>query len=95
MSADSSPPVSDKGRLLFGSGFVFGVMFAMVVLAMVTVTVVDRPVDRMLVSDAIFTIGAGIVFTAIVGVSLYVLAFPENRLELPVENVVGTDDGDE
>lgn len=96
MSADASSPVSDKGRLLFGAGFAFGVMFTMFVLAVVATSVVDRPGVGLFASEVMLTIAAGVLFTGILGISLYLLAFPENRLALPVEDLVGPkEDGDE
>lgn len=92
MRGDTEQAVTDKGRLLFGAGFVFGVLFTMLVLAVVTVTVVPETVGGVLASDIGLIILAGIVFAGIVGVSLYLLAFPENRIELPVDSLFGDDE---
>lgn len=91
MSAD--PELTDKSRLLFGAGFVFGVTFTMLVLAVVTSTVASRVGESLLASEVLVTIVAGILFAAIVGVSLYFLAFPENRVEVPIQGV-GSPAGD-
>jgi len=58
MDSDTEEYMNDKSRLLFGSRFVFGVMFTMIILTVV--------------------VSAGIVFAGIV--SMYFLAFPENRV---------------
>lgn len=78
MSADGV--VDDKDRLLFGAGFAFGVMFTMLVLAVVVATVTGE----LLGTDLVVTIGAGVFLAGVVGVALYVLAFPDNRLQVPV-----------
>jgi hypothetical protein len=78
MSADGV--VDDKERLLFGAGFAFGVMFTMLVLAVVVATVTGE----LLGTDLVVTIGTGVFLAGVVGVALYVLAFPENRLQVPV-----------
>ena len=87
-----SDDISDKGRLLFGAGFAFGVLFTMVVLALVTVTVVGRSGEGIFLWDIVATIAGGALFTGIVGVSLYVLAFPENRVAVPVESLFDSGD---
>jgi hypothetical protein len=88
MATQDEAPVSDKARLLFGAGFVFGVAFAMLVLAIVTATVAKDRGQSFFATEIVVTIGAGIVFTAVVGVGLYYLAFPENRLEVPIGGAV-------
>lgn len=77
-------PVSDKSRLLFGAGFVFGVAFTMLILALVTATVSARVGRSLLASEVAVTMAAGIAFAGIVGTSMYFLAFPENRLQVPI-----------
>lgn len=89
MGSESGPELTDKTRLLFGSGFVFGVMFALVVLGVATATVAG---DVALESEVLGTTAAGILFSGIVAVGLYVLAFPENRVSIPVETLF-EDDG--
>ncbi len=79
----TNPDITDKGRLLFGAGFVFGVAFTMMLLAIVTSTVAGRAGASLMSSGVLVTITAGIFFVAVVGVSLFFLAFPENRLRLP------------
>ncbi|MFT4922070.1 MAG: hypothetical protein ACI8XM_001280 [Haloarculaceae archaeon] len=88
-------PLDDKNRLLFGAGFVFGVMFTLLILAIVTVTLAGNLGWGLLARDVIVTIFAGILFTSILGTALYLLAFPENRIDVPVEAVFGTDEGNE
>jgi hypothetical protein len=90
--SSNSGELSDKSRLLFGAGFVFGVMFMLIVLAIVTVTVASESVSGLLASEVLVTLAAGVVFAAIVGVSLYLLAFPDNRVVIPVGRVFGSED---
>lgn len=90
---DSDPELTDKDRLLFGAGFVFGVTFTMLVLAVVTATVAGRTGRDILASEVVVTIAAGIFFAGVVGVSLYFLAFPENRVEVPVGSLAGVGPG--
>ena len=80
----TEPEISDKGRLLFGAGFVFGVAFTMLLMAVVTATVAGRIENSLLSSDLVVTLAAGIFFATVVGVSLFFLAFPGNRLRVPV-----------
>ncbi|MFB6309363.1 MAG: hypothetical protein ABEH35_08545 [Haloarculaceae archaeon] len=82
MDSQLGGEVSESNRMLFGAGFVFGVTCTMLVLAVVIAGVGGGEVD--LGAPVMLTIGAGIVFTAIVGTALYLLAFPENRLRIPV-----------
>jgi hypothetical protein len=86
MLGDTHEEMTDKSRLLLGAGFVFGVAATMLVLAIATATVVGA--GTLLGSPLGATIAASILFAGILGVSLYVLAFPENRLDLPVEQFV-------
>jgi hypothetical protein len=89
MLGDTHEEMTDKNRLLLGAGFVFGVAATMLVLAIATATVVGA--GTLLGSPLGATIAAGILFAGILGVSLYALAFPENRLDLPVETLFETD----
>lgn len=87
--------VSDKGRLLLGAGFAFGVGFSMLLLGAVTLTIASRT-GRFLVPDAVLaTLAAGVFFVTVVGLTLYLLAFPENRVELPVEWLPATEPADD
>lgn len=79
----TEPDISDKGRLLFGAGFVFGVAFTMLLMAVVTATVAGRIDNGVLSSDLVVTLAAGIFFATVVGVSLFFLAFPGNRVQVP------------
>lgn len=79
--------LTDKGRLLFGAGFVFGVAFTMLILGVVTATVARGMGQQLLTADVVLTLAAGIFFAAVVGVSLYFLAFPENRVEIPIDGL--------
>ena len=79
--------LSDKSRLLFGAGFVFGVGFTMVVMGLVTVAVARRTGRQLVTGEVLVTLVAGVFFAAVVGLSLYFLAFPENRVEIPIEGL--------
>jgi hypothetical protein len=57
----------------------------MLLTAVVTVSVVGTAA---LGADAVATTAGGTLFAAVVGTSLYVLAFPANRIEVPVERAV-------
>lgn len=76
--------LGDKGRLLFGAGFAFGVACALLILVVVVATVTAETARDLLGREVFVTIGAGIFFAGVVGIGLYVLAFPENRLEVPI-----------
>lgn len=80
----NSDPVGDKERLLLVAGFAFGVMTTMVLLVLVLgANGAFGPGSLLASSDALIVI-AGIVFTGIVGVALYVLSFAENRQMIPI-----------
>lgn len=81
MSLETDPSLSDDNRLLLGAGFVFGVMFTLLVLALVVLSG-SASVDAG--TQAVVTIVAGVVFAGIVGVGLYMLSFPENRTKIPI-----------
>jgi hypothetical protein len=84
--------ITDKGRLLVGAGFVFGVAFTMLILAVVTSTVASRVGESFLATEVLVTIAAGVFVAAVVGVSLFLLAFPENRVRVPLELARGGSD---
>ncbi|WP_324759860.1 hypothetical protein [Haloarcula montana] len=85
-------PIDDKERLLFGAGFVFGAGFILLVLGLVIATM-DGGVGALGV-DAGVLIGASVFATALVGTGLFLLAFPENRVEVPVSLAPEADDLD-
>lgn len=89
MLGSTPAEVTDTNRLLLGAGFVFGVAFSMLVLGVAAAAVVGTA--GLLASSVSATIAAGILFAGIIGVSLYVLAFPANRLDVPVEALFETD----
>ena len=86
MLEDTHGELTDKNTLLLGAGFVFGVAFAMFVLALATAAVAG--LGTLLGSALAVTTAAGILFAGLIGLSLYTLSFPENRLDLPVERIV-------
>jgi len=86
-------PIDDKERLLFGAGFVFGAGFILLVLGLVVATV-GGGVGALGV-DVGLLIGASVFVIAVVGAGLFLLAFPENRVEVPVSVAPGADDLDE
>jgi hypothetical protein len=86
---DATRDLDDESWLLFGSGFVFGVMFALFVLAIILVTVVSGQPADFVGTQAFVVLAAGIVFPAIVGASLFLLAFPANRQQMPLDTEWG------
>lgn len=84
MATGTSDTLTDDGKLLFGAGFVFGVMVTLVLLGVVIAVLAanGQPVP----STVVTTVVAGIVFAGIVGGGLYLLAFPENRTRIPVDS---------
>jgi len=93
MATESDERLSDTGRLLFGAGFVFGVMVTLLLLAVVVAVVTVNDSGRLLDSTALVVAAAGVLFAAIVGSGLYLLAFPENRTKIPVDpEAFGLDD---
>ena len=86
-------PIDDKERLLFGAGFVFGAGFILLVLGLVVATM-GSGVGALGVDVGVL-IGASVLVTAVVGAALFLLAFPENRVEVPVSLAPGPEDVDE
>jgi predicted membrane channel-forming protein YqfA (hemolysin III family) len=82
MTTDDST-LTDDGKLLFGAGFVFGVMVTLVLLGVVVAVIAVN--GQSVPSTVVTTVVAGVVFASIVGGGLYLLAFPENRTRIPVE----------
>lgn len=83
MGTIPSTPLSDNEQLLFGAGFVFGVMVTLVLLGVVIAVVAAN--GGTVPSTVVTTVVAGIVFAGIIGGGLYLLAFPENRTRIPVD----------
>jgi len=81
---DSTNIVGDKERLLLGSGFAFGVMLTLVVLELVLVMDGTVQAGDLFTSVDTLIVVAGIVFTGIVGIALFVLSFPGNRERIPI-----------
>lgn len=82
MATTDSETLNDDGKLLFGAGFVFGVMVTLVLLGVVIAVIAAN--GQSVPSTVVTTVIAGIVFAGIVGGGLYLLAFPENRTRIPV-----------
>jgi len=84
MTEDTTPAITDDHRLLLGAGFAFGVMTTLVVLLLVLVLDGTLAVgDTVTTSDGLIAV-AGIVFAGILGIAMYVLAFPDNRAMIPI-----------
>lgn len=81
---DTTDGVGDKERLLLAAGFAFGVMMTLLVLELVLVANGTVAVGDLLTSADAIVVLAGIVFTAVVGVALFVLSFPGNRERIPI-----------
>jgi hypothetical protein len=90
---DDGRDLTSKDRLLFGAGFVFGVMVTMAVLAVVVATVSSQTGGSLLVSSVMLPVIASIVVAGVVGVGLSYLAFPENRTRVPLSFGDEPDDG--
>ena len=84
MNEESEEALTDKERLLFGAGFVFGVMFTMLILAVIIATVGGNTGTGVEATNVFVTVAAGIFFAGVVGAALYLLAFPENRVKIPI-----------
>lgn len=86
MSAEPDERMTDQGKLLFGAGFVFGVMVTLVLLAvsLITVTRDQTVLGGIGGASILVTVAGGIVFAAIVGAGLFYLAFPAHRAKIPV-----------
>ena len=82
---DTKPPESltETGKLLFGAGFVFGVMVTLVLLGVVLAVLASN--DGAVSTTVVATVAAGVVFAGIVGGGLSLLAFPENRTRVPFD----------
>lgn len=75
---------TERERLIFGAGFVFGVMFTLLILALVFAAVVPETVSlgAILSSTVVLPLVAAVGFAAAVGSALYVLALPDRGLAL-------------
>jgi hypothetical protein len=89
MSASSTGGITDKGRLLFGAGFVFGVLCTLLILMVVVAAVTGEGAQEFVNQDVFTTIAAGVCFLLIVGTAMYALAFPENRTKVLVGDRLG------
>ncbi|MFB6151503.1 MAG: hypothetical protein ABEJ40_06835 [Haloarculaceae archaeon] len=84
--ASEPDEMADQGKLLFGAGFVFGVMTTLVMLGVVLVVTVRSRADVTLTQSSLLaTLVGGVVFTGIVGIGLYYLAFPDNRTRFAID----------
>ncbi|CCQ32898.1 hypothetical protein HLRTI_002489 [Halorhabdus tiamatea SARL4B] len=84
MTADTTPPITDDDRLLLGAGFAFGVMTTLIVLVLVLVMDGTLATGELVTTPEGLIAIAGIVFAGILGIALYVLAFPDNRANIPI-----------
>lgn len=82
--SDSTNGVGDMEQLLLGAGFAFGVMLTLLVLEVVLVASGSIAVGELFTTSETLVVLAGIVFSGIVGIALYVLSFPENRETIPI-----------
>lgn len=75
---------TERERLIFGAGFVFGVMFTLLILALVFAAVLPETVSLGAVfsSTVVLPLVAAVGFAAAVGSALYVLALPDRGLAL-------------
>jgi hypothetical protein len=77
--------VTDENRMLLGAGFAFGAAVTLLLLGVAAVTIASRPGRPPMSQAVLATLAAGVFFAAVIGVTLYLLAFPENRVDLPVD----------
>lgn len=89
MSSSGTGKITDKDRLLFGAGFVFGVLCTLLILMVVVATVTGEGAQEFVSEDIFTTIAAGVCFLLIVGIAMYTLAFPENRTKVSVGEQFG------
>jgi|APHM01.1.fsa_nt_gi hypothetical protein len=84
MSQSGTDVSTERERLIFGAGFVFGVMFTMLILAVVLAAIVPGPVtvDSLLRSTVLLPIVSAILLGGVVGCGLYYLALPESGFGL-------------
>ena len=86
-------PVSAQDRLLFGAGFAFGVTFTLLLLGIVAAGLGGG--EGALGVDVTLLVVVSVLLTGLVGSATYLLAFPENRLEVPASLAPGPDELDE
>ncbi|MFB6087152.1 MAG: hypothetical protein ABEJ85_01420 [Haloarculaceae archaeon] len=87
MSSDTDGGLTDQGKLLFGAGFVFGVMVTLLILAVVLVVVrYESSLAAASASRLLTIVVAGALFSGIVGAGLYFLAFQRNRTKIPIDS---------
>lgn len=91
--SDSEDAVSEKDRRLFGAGFAFGVTFTLLVLGIVAAGLGGG--TGALGVDVTLLVAVSVVLTGIIGSATYLLAFPENRLEVPASLAPGPEDLEE
>jgi hypothetical protein len=78
---DTTGDVTDRDRLLFAAGFMFGVLFAMLILAIVVATVTEGVLPD---ENVTLSLGIGIAVAGVAGVVMYLFAFPQNRVAIPI-----------
>ena len=91
------PDVStERERLIFGAGFAFGVMFTMLIRAVVVAAVVPDPVTvgSLLSSTVLLPIASAILLGAVVGCGLYYLALPESGFGFREQPLFSSEDPD-
>jgi hypothetical protein len=93
MGRDEPGDESNIGRLLFGAGFAFGVMFTLLVLGTVTAGLGSSGVTPKV--PILRIIAVSVLLTGIIGSATYLLSLPENRLTVPVSLALGANDPDD
>jgi len=83
---------SETVRYVFNSGFVFGVVTATLVLVGVLAAATGSSALDLLFQPLLLSVGAAILVAVLVGSGLFLLAFPENRVHVPVVRGDLTDD---
>lgn len=93
MTADTDSPVSDRDRLLFGAGFAFGVTFTLLVLGIVAAGLGGG--EGALGVNVTLLVVVSVILTGLIGSATYLLAFPANRVTVPVSLAPGSDELEE
>jgi hypothetical protein len=88
-----SDGVSEQDRLLFAAGFAFGVTFTLLVLGIVAAGLGSG--EGALGIDVTLLVAVSVLLTGAIGAATYLLAFPENRLEVPASLAPAVEESEE
>jgi hypothetical protein len=91
MSSETADPDSDLVRYVFGAGFVFGVVTTLLVLVGALTVAAGADGITALGRPLLLSVIAAVLFAAVVGSALFLLAFPENRVRVSIAEREDTD----